>query len=228
MGGFAPAARLPRREQAALNERGGHMRSKSLRGFRVGRVTCSAMVLASVLATACGSDTPQPSGAVSTSAGQTTIPPSPTSTEAASRAFTSELYGFELVLPSFWQIRAASTAWVSGVLEGRCPPTWDCFSDTTDGRTLAVAAIDVPENTTLEEWQAAIHRSAPAHVVDSDPPSETTLDGERALTWTAASEVERLKVIKLVALHGNVLTCFSSSRPRPLVSRATRPCSTRS
>jgi hypothetical protein len=154
------------------------------------------MILASVLATACGSETPQPSGAA-------TIPRSPTSTEAVSRAFTSELYGFELVLPSRWQIRAASTAWVSGVLEGRCPSAWDCFFDTKPkSRTLAVAAIGVPQNTTLEEWQAGIHRSAPAGVEDSDPPSETTLDGERALTWTAVSVSEGLKVIKLAALHG--------------------------
>lgn len=55
-------------------------------GSRRFRVTCSAMILASVLATACGSETPQPGN--------------PTSTEAVSIAFTSELYGFELVLPS--------------------------------------------------------------------------------------------------------------------------------
>src|SRR5215204_2159005 len=125
-------------------------------GSRRFHVMCGAMILASVIATACGSETPQPSSAVSKPAVQATSPRSPTSTEAASRAFTSELYGFELVLPSRWQIRATSTAWVSGVLEGRCPSSWDCFSDTTDGRTLAVAAIGVPKNTTLEEWQAGI------------------------------------------------------------------------
>ena len=158
-------------------------------GSRRFSVMCSAMILASVLATACGSETPQPR--------------SPTSTEAVPRAFTSELYGFELVLPSRWQIRAASTAWVSGVLEGRCPPDWDCFFDTKPkSRTLAVAAIGVPKNTTLEEWQAGIHRTRPTHVEDSDPPSETTLDGERTLTWTTACVSEGQKVIKLAALHG--------------------------
>ena len=120
------------------------------------------MILASVLATACGSETPQPS-AVSTPAVQAT------SSEAASSTFTSELYGFQLVLPSRWHIRAALTAWVSGGIEGRCPSAWDCFEDTTDGRTLAVAAIDVPKNTTLEEFQARIHRSAPSFCEDSDP-----------------------------------------------------------
>jgi hypothetical protein len=173
-------------------------------GSRRFRVTCSAMIFASVIATACGSETPQPSGAVLTPAVQATSPRSPTSTDAASRAFTSELYGFELVLPSRWQIRAASTTWVTGVLEGRCPPPWDCFSDTTDDRTLAVAAIGVarlPKNTTLEEWQARIYQSAPP-CEDSDPPSETTLDGERALTWTTVCEFEALKGIKLAALHG--------------------------
>ena len=182
-------------------------------GSRRFHVMCGAMILASVIATACGSETPQPSGAVSTPAVQATSPRSPTSTEAASRAFTSELYGFELVLPSRWQIRAASTAWVSGVLEGRCPSSWDCFSDTTDGRTLAVAAIGVPKNTTLEEWQAGIHRSAPSFCKDSDPPSETTLDGERALTWTTACVSEGLKVIKLAALHGTRAYMFLFASP---------------
>jgi len=158
-------------------------------GSRRFRVTCSAMILVSVLATACGSETPQPG--------------SPTSTEAVPVAFTSELYDFELVLPSRWAIRAASTAWVSGVLEGSCPPSWDCLFDTKPkSRTLAVAAIGVPMNTMLEEWQARMHRSAPSNCKDSDPPSETTLDGERALTWTTACVSEGLKVIKLAALHG--------------------------
>jgi hypothetical protein len=170
-------------------------------GSRRFRVTCSAMILASVLATACGSETPQPSVA-------TTIPRSPNSTEAVSVAFTSELYGFELVLPPHWQIRPALTEWVTGVLEGGCAPAWDCFEDTTDRRDLAVAAIGVPETTTLEEWQAGIHRSAPTYCKDSDPPSETTLDGERALTWTTACEVESLKVIKLAALHGTSAYMF--------------------
>ena len=176
-------------------------------GSRRFRVTCSAMILASVLATACGSETPQPSGAA-------TIPRSPTSTEAVSVAFTSELYGFELVLPSRWQIRAASTAWVSGVLEGACPyPDWDCFEDTTDDRTLAVAAIRVPENTTLEKWQAGIHRSAPSYCKDSDSPSETTLDGERGLTWTTACVSESSKLIKLAALHGRRAYMFLFASP---------------
>jgi hypothetical protein len=79
---------------------------------------------------------------------------------------------------------------------------WDCFSDTTEGRTLAVAAIDVPQDTTLAAWQARIRAGAPPIVKDSDPPSETTLDGQRVLTWTAVAASEGLNVIKLVALHG--------------------------
>jgi hypothetical protein len=165
------------------------------------------LVCLGVLATGCGSETPQPSGAVSTPAAQAT------SMEAASHAFTSELYGFELVLPSRWQSRAALTEWVSGGIEGRCPSAWDCFEDTTESRTLAIAAIDVPKNTTLEEWQARIHRSAPSFCEDSDPPSETTLDGERALTWTTVCEVESLKAIKLATLHGRRAYMFLFDSP---------------
>ena len=178
------------------------------------------MILASVLATACGSATLEPSGAVSTPAVQPTTPTIPLATEAAIGAFTSELYAFELVVPSRWQIRAASQAWASGVLEGRCPSAWDCFSDTTDGRTLAVAAIGIPENTTLEVWQAKIHRSAPSVCTDSDPSNETTLQGERALTWTAACVSEGLNVIKLAALRGTraYMFLFASSATMSLES----------
>lgn len=171
------------------------------------------MILASALVTACGSATPEPSGAVSTPVVQPTTPTSPLATEAAFRVFTSELYAFEIVLPSRWQIRAASQAWASGVLEGRCPSAWDCFSDTTDGRTLAVAAIGIPENTTLEVWQAKIHRSAPSVCTDSDPPNETALHGERALTWTAACVSEGLNVIKLAALRGTRAYMFLFASP---------------
>jgi hypothetical protein len=162
-----------------------------------------AMILGSLLVTACGSATTQQPGAVTLPpAAHVTNPPSPTASGPTSQSFSSDLYGFELVLPSPWQIQRASTAWVSGVLEGRCPSDWDCFSDTTGARTLAVAAIDVPQSTTLEDWQAKIHASAPSGVIDSDPPSGKTLDGQPALTWTAASADEGINVIKLVALHG--------------------------
>ena len=161
------------------------------------------MILGGVLVTGCASAATQQAGAVTLPpAARVTNPPGPAASRSTSQAFTSDLYGFELVLPSPWQLQRASTAWASGVLEGRCPSDWDCFSDSTEARTLAVAAIDVPQNTTLREWQAEIHASAPAGVKDSDPPSEATLDSQPALAWTAASVDEGLNVIKLVALHG--------------------------
>ncbi len=129
-------------------------------------------------------------------------PPSPTVSRRTPQTFTSGLYAFDLVVPSAWQIQPATTAWISGALEGRCPTDWDCFSDTTEARTLAVAAIDVTPSTTLADWQAKIRASSPAGVTDSDPPGETTLDGQPALTWTAASADEGVDVIKLVALDG--------------------------
>ena len=162
-----------------------------------------AMILGSVLVTACASTvTPQAGAVTPPPTAHVTNAPGPTASRPASEPFSSDIYGFELVLPSPWQVQRASTAWASGVLEGRCPSDWDCFSNTTEARTLAVAAIDVPQNTTLGEWQAKIHASTPAGVTDSDPPSETTLGGQRALTWTAASVDEGVRVVKLVALHG--------------------------
>lgn len=173
---------------------------------------CRHLVVALALAglvSACGAPVTTPSGGPGGSEGatqpttaQVTVPPSPTASRPSAQTFSSQLYGYELVLPSPWQIQPATSAWVSGVLEGRCPSDWDCFSDTTDARTLAVAAIDVPQNRTLGDWQVKIHASAPTGVVDSNPPSDTTLGGQRALTWTAASADEGLNVIKLVALDG--------------------------
>ena len=159
------------------------------------------LFLGSVLVTGCASARTESAGAVPPPLGQVTNPPSPAASRPSSQAFSSSLYGFEVALPSSWQTRRASTAWVSGELEDSCPFDWDCFSGTTDGRTLAVAAIDVPQDTTLAAWQAKMHASAPSFVIDS-PPGETTLDGQRALKWTAAAASEGLNVIKLVALHG--------------------------
>jgi hypothetical protein len=106
-----------------------------------------------------------------------------------------------VALPSSWQTRRAVAAWASPELEDSCPLDWDCFK-ATDGRSLAIAAIDVPQGTTLAAWQATIHKSAPDFVKDTDPPDKTTLDGQQALEWTATAASEGLNVIKLVALHG--------------------------
>jgi hypothetical protein len=160
------------------------------------------MLLGSVLLTACASAATQHLGAVSTQpAAEVSNQPGLTPSRSSQR-FTSDRYGFGLVLPSSWQTQRASTAWASGVLEGRCPSDWDCFSESSEARTLAIAAIDVPLSETLGRWQATIHASAPAGVKDSDPPSETTLGGQPALAWTAASVDEGVNVIKLVALRG--------------------------
>ena len=161
------------------------------------------LVLASGLVATCGPATTLQPGAVDTPpAAVVTSRPSVTASQPISHEFQSDLYGFELVVPAPWQVQRASTAWVSGVLEGRCPSDWDCFSDTAGARTLAIAAIEVPRNTTLRDWQATIHASAPPGVADSDPPRETMLGGQAALAWTAASADEGVNVIKLVALRG--------------------------
>jgi hypothetical protein len=159
------------------------------------------LFLGSALVTGCASARTESAGAVPTPLGQVVNPPSATASRPTTQAFSSSLYGFELALSSAWQIRPASTVWLSGELEDSCPLDWDCFSDTTDGRTLAVAAIDVPQDTTLAAWQAKIHASAPSFVKDAAP-GKTTLAGQRALEWTASAASEDLNVIKLVALHG--------------------------
>jgi hypothetical protein len=66
---------------------------------------------------------------------------------------------------------------------------------------LAIAAFDVAKTTTLDDWHAAMHRTAPSFCADSSP-KETTLDGEHALRWTAACASESLNAIKLAALRG--------------------------
>ena len=185
-----------------MNRLGTRWRHRGIVNRRRG-LSYLGVILGTVLVTACSS-------AATRQAGADTVPPSDhaaslqssTASQPASRTIASSLYAFELVLPSPWQFQPASTGWVSGVLEGRCPSDWDCFSDTTEGRTLAIAAIDVAQSTTLGDWQATIHASAPAGVKDSDPPRETTLGGQHALIWTGASVDEGISVIKLVALRG--------------------------
>lgn len=165
-----------------------------------------------------------PTSMVSTSPNaEPTTPPSPTASRAGPLAFSSEFYGFKIDLPPDWTARAAITPWVTGGLEGQCPTDWDCFSHEADDRTLAIAAFDVAKATTLDDWQAAMHRTAPSFCKDSSA-HETTLDGERGLMWTAACESESLNAIKLAALRGKRAYMFlfvSPATQSPEANRAT-------
>jgi hypothetical protein len=139
-----------------------------------------AVGLATVLATGCGSAAPVPSSAGSI---QSATPNGTASQQAAassatsSDGFTSQLYGYQLVVPPGWQGRPAVSRWTSGVLEGRCPSDWDWFSGDPDGPTFSVAAATVPADLTLSQWRLRIRISTP----------ETS---------------EGLDVIKVVARHG--------------------------
>ena len=175
--------------------------SRARRSGRFGLIYLM-LFLGSALVAGCASARTESAGAVATPLGQVTNPPGPTAAQPTSRAFSSSRYGFDVALPSSWQTRPASAAWTSGELGESYPEDWDYFSDTTQGRTLAVAAMDVPQDTTLAAWQARMRAGAPAVVTDSDSSSETTIDGQRALKWTAVAASEGVNVIKLAALHG--------------------------
>ena len=141
-----------------------------------------------------------------------------TSAEAASSAvrgtFTSGLYDYDVALPIDWARTPASSRWLSGELEGQCPSDWDCFTDLSDHRTLAVAAIQVPGDLTLDEWRIRIHQSQPDVCSDTGTTSPTTLGGDPAESWAVACPSEGLKTIKTVAIHsrkGYVLIFASPS-----------------
>lgn len=130
--------------------------------------------------------------------------PAPSSTPPTRQAFTSDLYGYQLLLPAQWEGAAASTRWSSGAIEGMCANSgWDCFTDLSgNGRRLEVAAIQLAAGTTLEEWHAQIDATTPAICKDTDQGAETTLDGEPAIAWHATCADEGLNAIDLVAIHG--------------------------
>jgi hypothetical protein len=120
----------------------------------------------------------------------------------SSSAFESTLYRYELVLPSGWLAHPAESTWTSGVLEGRCPSDWDCFSDNRNGVTLAAAAEAVPAGLSVDRWRSRIQFSTPEVCSDSGPRTNTTLDSEPAQAWTSTCSSEDLDVIKVVAIHG--------------------------
>jgi hypothetical protein len=165
---------------------------------------------------------PEPATTASPTLTPTTAPASPTPTAATSASpgpsqpFSSDMYAYKLRMPAGWYPTRASSRWTSGFLEGRCPSDWDCLTDPKTTRTLAVASIDVSKNTTLADWQAQIHGSAPAVCTDSDPPTSATLGGEPALTWTSDCAEEGLQVIKLVAIHGHRGYVFLFASPSAL------------
>lgn len=123
-------------------------------------------------------------------------------TAPSSGAFASTLYGYNLAVPSGWLSHPADSTWTSGVLEGRCPSDWDCFSDDPDDVTLAVAALTLPADLTLNQWRMRIRVSTPAVCSDSGTRTDTTLDSEPAQTWVSTCASENLDVIKIVAIHG--------------------------
>jgi hypothetical protein len=125
------------------------------------------------------------------------------SESAAQGTFASELYDYDIVLPAGWEPTAASSRWLSGALEGRCPSDWDCFTHGADGRTLAVAAIEVKGAPTLDQWRAQIHATQPDGCSDEGATSSTSLGGEPAQSWVLSCPSENLKTIKIVAIHGH-------------------------
>jgi hypothetical protein len=120
---------------------------------------------------------------------------------AVAGAFVSPLYGYQLTLPEGWETQAASSLWTSGSLEGRCPPDWDCFSDPTGERTLAVAAVGLPASLTVDQWRLRLRLTQPGICSDVGAERDTRLDGEAAQEWSATCSSEDLDSIKEVAVH---------------------------
>jgi hypothetical protein len=172
---------------------------------RFGRRLAFVVILAAaaLLAAGCGSGTPPPSTAqsgVATASPTVNAPAdaSPSATTAA-QSYSSQLYGYTLVVPSGWQTQPAGSPWLSGALEGRCPADWDCFSGASGEPTLAIAAAAVRAGLTLDQWRTRL--TPPEGCVDSAVTTATTLGGEPAETWTTTCEAEALHSTKVVALH---------------------------
>ena len=158
----------------------------------------TAAVAIAALVVGCSSTSPSPSIA------GLIAPPSVASSEHAApsaSAFASDRYRYVVVLPSGWLARPAESTWTSGVLGGRCPSDWDCFSDNADGVTLAAAALAVPADLTLNQWRLRIHVSTPDVCSDAGPHTDTTLDSEPGQAWASTCSSENLDVIKVVAIH---------------------------
>ena len=149
----------------------------------------------------CSPAAPRPSSSGAVATGGVSGTPSETAAPSSS-AFDSTFYRYELVVPSGWLAHPAESRWTSGVLEGRCPSDWDCFSDNRNGVTLAAAAEAVPAGLTVDRWRSRIQFSTPEVCSDSGPRTNTTLDSEPAEAWTSTCSSEDLDVIKLVAIHG--------------------------
>lgn len=120
------------------------------------------------------------------------------SASAGSQTFVSDRYDFTVVLPRGASTRGSTVDWDASCLCGLANPAWDVA--TVDGRTLAIGAAEVDATMALAQWQAMMVELAPAICTDSDPPAEATLDGEKALTWTASCFDGN--AIKLAVLHG--------------------------
>ena len=135
--------------------------------------------------------------AACSSAGVTT--PSSSAAPAASKAFTSEWYGFSVNLSDEWSGTDATLDWNGEKLQGLTSPAFARFADASTGRTLVAAAAPVAAGTGLADWRAAMVQAAPASCSESASVEETTLDGEPALVWFATCGDG--DAIKLATLH---------------------------
>jgi hypothetical protein len=154
-------------------------------------IVSTAIALATLALGGCGSSGGKPAARAAHA----------TATPAPAQTFTSRTYGFRVTLTKDWSETDAIADWDGRKLQGLSSPAFANFTDATTGRTLAAAAVRVPETMKLPDWRAAMVRAAPDFCSEPRSAEKTTLGGEPALTWTARCS-DGYDVHKLAAVHG--------------------------
>jgi hypothetical protein len=173
-----------------------------------------------LLLAACTSS-PAPAGTSSAPAASlplTASPSAPAGLSPVAGIFASALYGYDIALAADWDRAPATSRWPSAALEGRCPSDWDCFTNRSDDRTLAIAAVKIAADLPLDQWRTTIRQTQPDVCTDTGATSSSTLGGEPAKSWAVTCPTEGLKTIKTVAIHGaqGFVLIFASPSDDPL------------
>lgn len=88
--------------------------------------------------------------------------------------FSSENFGYCVLVPAGWE---------AGPARFGADVTLDQFAPPTASTTVVVEAVDLQQDTALEEWSAFVRQRDEGAGLTPGPASETRIDGMGALQW---------------------------------------------
>jgi hypothetical protein len=113
--------------------------------------------------------------------------------------FTSNRYGYSVVVSTGWSMYQAPGEWAPDTQPGVGNPGVDAFSNQTLDQRILVVATPVADGTALEGWAKNVALITPPQC-STDSSVSSTLGGERAQLWDIHCD-DGAQVFKVAAVH---------------------------